>query len=77
MPKLPIVKTKELLRVLEKLGFIEHHHVGSHAQFKHADGRRTTVPIHTGDVQKGMLHGILQDIRVSTENFIVVLKKKK
>lgn len=77
MPKIPIIKTKELLHVLEKLGFVEHHRVGSHAQFKHDDGRRTTVPIHTGDVQKGMLHGILQDIHVSTEDFILVLKKKK
>ncbi len=77
MPKLPIIKTKELLRILGKLGFIEHHQVGSHAQFKHKDGRRTTVPIHAGDVQKGMLHGILQDIHVGTEEFIAVLKKKK
>lgn len=79
MPKLPIVKTRELLRVLKQLGFIEHHRVGSHAQFKHIDGRRTTVPVHAsaGDVQKGMLHGILQDIHVSTEEFVAVLKKKK
>jgi len=50
MPKLPIVKSKELIRVLEKLGFFKHHQVGSHAQFKHLDGRRITVSIHSGKI---------------------------
>ena len=77
MPKLPVIKPKELIRILEKIGFFEHHRAGSHAQFKHPDGRRTTIPIHSGDVKKGMLHGILSDINVSAEDFLKLLKKKK
>lgn len=70
MPRMPVVKTRNLVRVLEKLGFFKWHHVGSHAQYKHADGRRTTVAIHHGkDVKKKMLHGILADISVSAEEF--------
>lgn len=74
MPKLPIVKTKELIRVLEKLGFFKFHQVGSHAQFKHEDGRRITVPIHYGrDVDKKMLKGIINDLDISVEEFIKFL----
>ena len=78
MPKLPVVKVKELIRVLNKLGFFEHHRVGSHAQFKHSDGRRTTIPVHyRKDVKSGTLRGILNDVNIGVEYFILNLKKKK
>lgn len=77
MPKLPVVKTRELIRVLNSLGFFEYHHVGSHAQFKHPDNRRVTVPIHYGkDIKTGMLRGILNDINLSVEEFILILKNR-
>ncbi len=76
MPKLPVVKTRELIRVLENLGFFKHHQVGSHAQFKHPDGRRTTVPVHVGkDLNRGTLRGIINDVGVTVEEFVAVLKK--
>lgn len=76
MPKLPIIKTRELVRVLIKLGFFKYHQVGSHAQFKHSDGRRITVPIHQGkDIEKKMLRGIISDLEISVEQFISLLKK--
>mgnify|MGYP001577684823 FL=1 len=75
MPKLPVVKVKELLRVLNKLEFFEYHRTGSHAQFKHSNGRRVTVPIHYGkDIKTGTLKGILNDIDLSAEEFISILK---
>lgn len=46
MAKLASVKPKDLVRALGKLGFSRHHQVGSHATFKHADGRRVTIPMH-------------------------------
>ena len=77
MPRLPIVKTRELIRVLTRLGFFEYHRVGSHAQFKHSDGRRVTVPIHYGkDLKSGTLRGILSDIGLSVEEFVLILKNK-
>jgi len=76
MPKLPIVKVKELIRVFEKLGFFKYHQVGSHAQFKHSDGRKITIPVHYGkDIKKKMLKGIMNDLDLSVDEFIRVLKK--
>lgn len=76
VPKLPVIKVQELVRVLNKLGFFKFHQVGSHAQFKHPDGRKTTVPIHYGrDVKKKMLRGIIDDLDISVDEFVILLKK--
>jgi len=78
MSKLPIVKAKELIRILHRLGFFKFHHVGSHAQFKHSDGRRVTIPIHPSkDIGKKTLKGIIDDLDLSVKEFIKILKKKK
>lgn len=77
MPKLPIIKDKELIKALEALGFTKHRQRGtSHLVMKHHDGRRVIVPIHPGkDIPRGTLRGILRDIEISPQNFIEVLKK--
>ncbi len=75
MPKLPIIKARELVKALKQLGFSEFHRVGSHAQFKHPDGRRTTVSIHSGkDIKKKTLKSIIADIDITIEEFIKILK---
>ena len=75
MPKLPIIKTRELIRVIGKLGFVEFHRVGSHVQFKHNDGRRITVAVHKGkDLKKKTLRGIINDLELSVEEFVKILK---
>jgi len=75
MPRLPIVKAKKLIRALEKLGFFKYHQVGSHAQFKHLDGRRTTIAIHAGkDIKRGTLNAIIKDIDLTIDDFIKILK---
>lgn len=78
MPKLPVIKDRELIRVLLKLGFFEHKERGtSHLVFAHSDGRRTTVARHPGkDMPRGTVRGILQDIHVTPEQFIALLKKR-
>lgn len=76
MPKLPIIKSQELIKILKKLGFFKFHQVGSHAQFKHPDGRKVTVPVHKGkDIGKKTLKGIINDLAFSVEEFIKVLRK--
>ena len=76
MPKLPVIKAKDLLRALKKTGFIKFHQAGSHIQLKHPDGRRLTVPYHPNkEIRRGTLHGIITDMHITTEEFIKLLKK--
>lgn len=76
MPKLPVVKASKLLRILKKLGFYEHHQVGSHIQLKHLDGRRTTLPYHpTQEIRRGTLRAIIDDLNMTVEEFIEATKK--
>ena len=76
MPKLPVVKARELIRVLEKLGFYHYHQVGSHAQFKNSAGIKVTVAVHGGrELGKKTVKGILDDINISVEQFIEFLRK--
>ncbi|MEG3967061.1 type II toxin-antitoxin system HicA family toxin [Microcoleus sp. T2B6] len=37
-----------MVRILENLDFVEVRQQGSHKQFRHQDGRGTTVPFHKG-----------------------------
>jgi predicted RNA binding protein YcfA (HicA-like mRNA interferase family) len=48
MPRLPVLKPREVMRTLERLGFVEVRQRGAHRQFRHPDGRGTTVPSHSG-----------------------------
>jgi predicted RNA binding protein YcfA (HicA-like mRNA interferase family) len=48
MGYIPILKPKEVIAILEKLGFREVRQKGSHKQFRHSDGRFITVPFHQG-----------------------------
>ncbi len=74
MPRLPAVKSKELIRVLESVGFIKHRKMsGSHLVLKHSDGRRTTVPVHSKDIPKGTLLAIIKDVKISREDFLELL----
>lgn len=70
MSKLRPAKPEEVMRVLERLGFLRVRQSGSHAVFRHPDGRWTTAPVHPGrDVAKGVLRKILRDAGVTQEEF--------
>lgn len=48
MGSVPVLKPTEVCRLLERLGFNAVRQRGSHIQFRHPDGRGTTVPMHKG-----------------------------
>ena len=68
---LPILKPRELVRTLGKPGFhLLRKSKGSHWQYEHPDGRRTTVPMHhSQDIGPGLLRKILRDIDVRPGDF--------
>jgi len=76
MPKLPVVKARELLKTLQKLGFYKYHQAGSHIQLKHEDGRRTTIPYHPRqEIRRGTLKAIIDDLEMSVDEFTKALRK--
>ncbi len=76
MPGLPVLKPREVVRTREKLGFVEVRQRGSHRQYRHADGRMTTVPFHAGrDVSPLLLRQICKDIQLTPEVFLAAGKE--
>ena len=72
MPKPPVLKPREVTRILESLGFSEVRQRGSHKQYRHPDGRCTTVPYHPGrDLSPILLRQIARDIGLTVDEFLV------
>lgn len=69
MPRLVPIKPKKLIKILLGLGFVERDAEGSHVFFKHPDGRTTVIPIHAEEISKGLLKKILNDIKLSVEEY--------
>lgn len=72
----PSVKAKDFIKVVEKLSFYFDRQKGSHAIYKHNDGRRVVIPIHSGkDIKQGTLTGMIQDVGIDKETFFNLLGK--
>ncbi len=73
--KVPVLKPREVVQILLALGFVEIRRKGSHAQFRHLDGRGTTVPFHAGrDIAPSLLRQIAKDIDLTIEEFLAERK---
>jgi predicted RNA binding protein YcfA (HicA-like mRNA interferase family) len=62
-------KVKELLRFLRKHGYEETRQTGSHRILKHPERRMLSLPIHSGDIPRGLFLRILKDAGFSEEDF--------
>jgi len=70
MTKLKLVSAAKLERMLLKLDFAKVRQKGSHAFYRHEDGRTTTIPHHSGrDLPRPLLRAILREIRLSIDDF--------
>jgi len=71
MTNIPVLKPNEVISILERLGFREVRQKGSHKQFRHPDGRRTTVPFHAGrDISPILLRQIARDIGMTVSDLV-------
>ncbi|MBW1802117.1 MAG: type II toxin-antitoxin system HicA family toxin [Deltaproteobacteria bacterium] len=71
MGSLPVLHSNQVASILERLGFLEVRQKSSHKQFRHPDGRGTTVPFHAGrDISPILLKKIAKDIRLTVEEFL-------
>jgi len=69
--KLPVLRPREVAAILERLGFVEVRQRGSHRQYRHPDGRGTTVPFHEGrDISPILLRQIAKDIGLMAEELL-------
>ncbi|MBU3923648.1 MAG: type II toxin-antitoxin system HicA family toxin [Nanoarchaeota archaeon] len=72
--KLPLLSATELTKFLTKIGFQLIRQRGSHMFYRHADGRTTVVPNHSGkQIKRGLLRGILNEIKITREEFFKLL----
>lgn len=73
--KLPRVTGREVVRALERAGFVFDRQRGSHVILVNAQTRkRVSVPIHAGQTIKlGTLKGILDDAGLTPEEFVNLL----
>jgi len=71
MAGVPVLKPREVIALLTRLGFVEVRQRGSHKQFRHADGRATTVPFHAGrDISPILLRQIAKDIGLTVDELL-------
>lgn len=67
-------KPKEIILILSKLGYIKKRQTGSHVIMFHPVSKITIpVPMHSRDVKRGLLLGIIKRVN-STEKDFVKLK---
>ncbi len=71
MPKLPIVSGSEVIRALQRLGFIVIRQRGSHIILRRGS-QGCVVPDHR-EVKTGTLAGLLKQASVSVDEFIHAL----
>ena len=74
MSKLTIISPKNMVKLLNQLGFSEIRQKGSHKSFRHADGRTTVIPFHDDDLGRGLIRKILKDIEISPDEYEALRK---
>ncbi len=73
--KLPRVTAAEVIKVLEIAGFSFSRQSGSHKIYKNEEGRRTTVPYHSGKtLHPKTLSSILKDADLTLQRFKELIK---
>jgi predicted RNA binding protein YcfA (HicA-like mRNA interferase family) len=76
MTRLSLVDAKDLERLLLSIGFEKTRQKGSHAFYRHPDGRTTTIPHHQGRViSRPLLREILREIEVTVEEYAELLNR--
>lgn len=71
MSNLKSFSGKELINILQKLGFVVLRQKGSHHFLEHSDGRRTVIPVHNNEnIGIGLFMKILKDVDMSKDDFI-------
>ena len=69
--RLPALAPHELVRFLKRQGFVEDRQRGSHLVLFHPGNNRTVVvPMHYGDLGRGLTRHILKDAGFTVEDYL-------
>ena len=70
--ELPALRAREVVRILEKAGFVQWRQKGSHlTMYRESDHRALTVPVHfSRTVPKGTLRAIIKQAGLTTEEIL-------
>ncbi len=70
MSRLPQVNARKLINALKQAGFVEHDQIGSHLILVNEEADlQTSVPIHSGDIGRGLLKKILKQAQLTEDQF--------
>lgn len=61
---------QELLRFLRKKGYREKRQSGSHLILVHSERRMLVVPVHRGDLPRGLFLRVLKDAGFTEQQFL-------
>ena len=76
MSKLKLINAKTMEKLLLRQGFEKVRQKGSHAFYRHHDGRVTTVPHHkTKVLARPLIREILREIEITIDDYNDHLKK--
>jgi predicted RNA binding protein YcfA (HicA-like mRNA interferase family) len=73
--RLPTLTSREVIRALERAGFAVSRTSGSHCRLIHGTNptRKVTVPVHSGDLKRGTLRGIIAQSGMTVAEFLKFL----
>jgi len=71
-PRLPATTSRDVIRKLEKAGFVEWRQSGSHlSMYRESDNRALTIPVHfKKDIPIGTLRAIIREAGTTVEEFM-------
>jgi len=76
MDRIIPLPVKKVIKVLEKIGFVQIRHKGSHLFMRHPDGRTTLITVHPReDIGKGMICKIINDAKITRDEWIDLIEK--
>lgn len=70
--KLPVISGQKVIKALHRIGFSPVRQRGDHVFLRHADGRRTTVPLHP-EVNRSTLMDIIEQAGLTKDQFLDLL----
>ncbi|MCL4831957.1 MAG: type II toxin-antitoxin system HicA family toxin [Caldilineaceae bacterium] len=68
MPKLPMLRAPQVVRALERAGFVQVRQRGSHLRLRRGN-LSVTVPMHPGDLPPTVLRSILRQAQLDEDEF--------